>query len=71
MKKDKDGIDNYFEQIVKKYLDISITEFVLIEPKNLIKTIKLERSLIIDYTDEDKGCCGEGKKKMENNLRII
>ena len=70
-KSDKDGIDNYFEELVKKYLDISITEFVLIEPNDLVKTIKLDRLLTIDYTDEDKGCCAGGKKKMENDIRMI
>ena len=70
-KSDKDGIDNYFEELVKKYLNISITEFVLIEPNDLVKTIKLDRLLTIDYTDEDKGCCAGGKKKMENDIRMI
>jgi small GTP-binding protein len=44
-KSDKDGIDIYFEELVKKYLDISIslTEFVLLEQNGLEKTIKLDR----------------------------
>ena len=72
-KSDKDGIDIYFEELVKKYLDISIslTEFVLLEQNGLEKTIKLDRCLTIDYTDEDKGCCAGGKKKMENDIRMI
>ena len=71
-KADKEGIDNYFEELVQGYLEKSSTDFLLINSKNTIKTIQLERIDTIENKDDRNGCCsGKKNKKINNNLRII
>lgn len=70
-KQDQEGIDQFFNDIVTKFVDSIDDDFVLIEAPNSYRTIKLEKDIIIKI-DEKKSCCGgdDGINK-EGDLNII
>jgi small GTP-binding protein len=66
-KKDKAGIDVFFENLVKKYLESQNDEI----PDSIIdnRGIRITESDIF-ITEEKSSCCGGGKNKKEKGIKI-
>ena len=73
-KDDKEGIDNYFEELVKRYLKSYAYEYVLIDGKDKDKDSIVITKQSNNNNDKEKKCCNgqnEKKKKKEKKVRII
>ena len=62
-KEDKEGIDRYFEELIKRYLDSVKNDFVVIDSNKNIKTITLDKNETFKDKGDDNNCCGGGKPK--------
>lgn len=62
-KTDKVGIDKFFENLVKKYLESQNDDI----PDSIIdnRGIRITQSDIFVTTEEENGCCGGGKNKKD------
>ena len=71
-KEDKEGIDIYFEELVKKYLKSYIYEYVVIDEKNK-NSIFITKQPDNNNIDKDGVCCkgNNQNKKKEKKIRII
>ena len=70
-KEDKEGIDIYFEELLKKYLKSYVYEYVLIEEKKK-ESIFITKQSDNNNIEKDGMCCNnQNKKKKEKKIRII
>ena len=68
-KNDKVGIDNFFENLVKKYLESQNSDDI---PDSILdnRGIRITESEIFIKTEEKNECCGGGKNKKEKGIKI-
>ena len=72
-KEDKEGIDNYFEELVKQYLKSFLYEYVLIDEKHR-NSIVITKQSENNNIDKEGTCCkgnNENKKRKEKEIRIV
>ena len=68
-KDDKEGVDNYFKELVKKYLKSYVYEYVLIDEKNK-KSVFLTKQSDNNNIDKDGTCCtGNNQNKKKNRKK--
>ena len=72
-KEDKEGIDRYFEELIKRYLDSVNNDFVVIDSNKNIKTITLDKNEAFKDKGEDNNCCGgeKNKKAKIKDFKVI
>ena len=68
-KEDPDGIENYFEEIVKLYLESVSSEFQLIESLDKIRNIRLDKIELNENIDMNKKCCGGGESERRSIIK--
>lgn len=68
-KNDKAGIEEFFENLAKKYLESQNYDDI---PDSIINNrgIRITESEIFLGTEEKSGCCGGGKNKKEKGIKI-
>ena len=72
-KEDKEGINKYFEELIKRYLDSISYDFVLIDSDKSIKSIRLEKTDTFIDNGADNNCCAGGKHKKgkKKDFKVI
>ena len=68
-KEDKNGIDDFFTELTKKYLNIKIEdEWEIVDE---IKSFKITETTYMESIEGgDNNCCGGGKNKKEKGIKI-
>jgi small GTP-binding protein len=74
-KEDKEGIDNYFEELVKQYLKSFLYEYVLIDEKHR-NSIVITKQSENNNIDKEGTCCkgnneNKKRKEKEKEIRIV
>jgi small GTP-binding protein len=74
-KEDKEGIDNYFEELVKQYLKSFLYEYVLIDEKHR-NSIVITKQSENNNIDKEGTCCkgnneNKKRKEKEKDIRIV